>query len=295
MLMLQMTGGMGNQMFVYALYRALAYAGKQVCIEDFTHYGDIGRTDNCLEEVFPLTYAKAEKKEYIRLTDSSLFLLDRMRRKVFGRKGRVYQEKDAITFEKEIFDGEDAYCIGYWQSFRYFERVEEQIRRDFSFDLAQLSGKAQVYKGQIENICSVSLHIRRGDYLNEKFAAIYGGVCTESYYEGAMDYFREQFPDCRFFLFTDDAAWGRDYAKKGDITLVDCGDMDGAYADMALMSLCRHNIIANSSFSWWGAWLNKNPQKQVAAPKRWLNTSAGEDIFYKLCNVRIDANGRRVQ
>lgn len=294
MLMLQMTGGMGNQMFVYALYKALQYAGKQVCVEDFTHYEDIGRTDNSLEEIFPLTYVRAERRAYNRLTDSSLFLLNRIRRKVFGRGGRIYQEKDAITFEKEIFDREDAYCIGYWQSFRYFERVEEQLRKDFAFTWTLLSSKAQAYREQIESTCSVSVHIRRGDYLHENFAAIYGGICTEAYYQGAMDYFRAYYPDCHFFLFTDDAAWGRLYAKE-NITLVDCGGSDGAYVDMALMSLCRHNIIANSSFSWWGAWLNGNPQKKVAAPAQWLNTSEGEDIFYKLCNVRIDKDGRRVQ
>lgn len=294
MLMLQMTGGMGNQMFVYALYKALQHAGKQVCIEDFTHYGDIGRTDNRLEEVFPLSYVKAEKKEYNRLTDSSLLPWSRVRRKVLGRRGRVYQEKDAIIFEKEIFDREDAYCIGYWQSFRYFASVEKQLRKDFLFDLTRLSPKAQAYREQIESTCSVSVHIRRGDYLNEKFAAIYGGLCTESYYKSATDYFRD-FLDCRFFLFTDDTAWGRRYAEEAGMTLVNCGDTDGAYADMALMSLCRHHIIANSSFSWWGAWLNENPQKKVVAPKQWLNTSAGEDIFYGLCNVRIDERGRRVQ
>lgn len=294
MLMLQMTGGMGNQMFVYALYKALENLGKQVCIEDFTHYKDIGRKDNLLKEIFPLTYRKGERAEYNRLTDSSLLLWQRVRRKLFGRGGKVYQEKDAIAFEKEIFDEEDAYCIGYWQSFRYFESVEEQIRKDFSFDWTILSPKAQAYREQIENTCSVSVHIRRGDYLNEKSAAIYGGICTEAYYRSAMDYFREYFPDCRFFLFTDDAEWGRLSAKE-NMTLVDCCGSDGAHVDMALMSLCRHNIIANSSFSWWGAWLNRNPKKKVVTPKQWLNTSEGQDIFYKLCNVRIDKVGRRVQ
>lgn len=292
--MLQMTGGMGNQMFVYALYKALEKLGKQVCMEDFTHYEDIGRKDNLLEEIFPLTYRKGERAAYNRLTDSSLLPWQRVRRRLFGRGGRVYQEKDAIIFEEEIFDREDAYCIGYWQSFRYFESVEEQLRKDFSFDRTIFSPKAQAYREQIENTCSVSIHIRRGDYLNEKFAAIYGGICTEAYYRSAMDYFRASYPNCRFFLFTDDAEWGRLYAKE-NMTLVDCGGSDGAHVDMALMSLCRHNIMANSSFSWWGAWLNGNPQKKVAAPARWLNTSEGQDIFYKLCNVRIDKDGRRVQ
>ncbi len=294
MLMLQMTGGMGNQMFVYALYKALESLGKQVCIEDFTHYADIGRKDNRLEEIFPLKYRRGEKAEYERLTDSSLLPWQRVRRKLLGRKGRIYQEKDAITFEKEIFEEENAYCIGYWQSFRYFERIEEQLRGDFSFDWTGFSEKAQAYREQIKNSCSVSVHIRRGDYLDEKAAAIYGGICTDAYYQGAMDYFRECFPDCHFFLFTDDAEWGKRYAKE-NMTYVDCGGKSGAHEDMALMSLCRHNIMANSSFSWWGAWLNKNPQKKVAAPRRWLNTSAGQDIFYGLCNVRIDENGRRVQ
>lgn len=291
MLMLQMTGGMGNQMFVYALYKELENLGKEVCIEDFTHYEDIDRKDNLLEEIFPLTYKKGERVAYNRLTDSSLLLWQRVRRKLFGRGGKVYREKDAITFEKEIFDREDAYCIGYWQSFRYFESVEVQLRKDFSFKWSGFSQKAQAYREQIENTCSVSVHIRRGDYLNEKFAAIFGGICTEAYYRSAMDYFREHFQDCRFFLFTNDIEWGRTYAE-GNMTLVDCSDTDGAYVDMALMSLCRHNIIANSSFSWWGAWLNENPQKKVAAPKQWLNTSKGQDIFYKLCNVRIDEKGQ---
>lgn len=289
-----MTGGMGNQMFVYALYKALQYAGKQVCVEDFTHYSDIGRADNNLEEIFPLTYAKAERRAYNRLTDSSPFLLNRIRRKVFGRGGRIYQEKDAITFEKEIFDREDAYCIGYWQSFRYFERVEEQLRKDFAFAWTLLSPKAQVYREQIESTCSVSVHIRRGDYLHENFAAIYGGICTEAYYQSAMDYFRAYYPDCHFFLFTDDAAWGRLYAKE-NMTLVDCGGSDGAYVDMALMSCCKHHIIANSSFSWWGAWLNPDPDKTVIAPAKWLNTSNGEDIYYGLCTVRMDEKGKVIR
>lgn len=294
MLMLQMTGGMGNQMFVYALYRALENLGKQVCIEDFTHYKDIGRKDNLLEKIFDLTYRKGEREEYNRLTDSSLLLWKRVRRKLFGRNGRVYQEKEAIIFEKEIFDKEDAYCIGYWQSERYFESVEAQLRRDFSFRWTDFLPKVQAYRKQMEGACSVSVHIRRGDYLNEKFAAIYGGICTDAYYRGAEEYLQKKYGDCVFYLFTNDIEWGKEAAGENRV-FVDCAGPDNAYVDMALMSCCKHHIIANSSFSWWGAWLNPNPDKTVIAPARWLNTSNGEDIYYGLCTVRMDEEGRVVR
>lgn len=286
-----MSGGLGNQMFVYALYKALQSAGKDVCIEDFTHYREIDRHDNNLEAVFPVAYKKGTKADYDRLTDSSLLPWNRIRRKLFGRKEKLFTERDAITFEKEVFDCEDCYCVGYWQSGRYFANVQEELRRDFTFDWVHFPKEALQYKKQMESTNSVSLHVRRGDYQSEKFAPIYGGICTEAYYKGAMEFFRKRFGACTFYLFTNDAEWGRSLAG-GEIVYVDCADAGSAYIDMALMGSCRHNIIANSSFSWWGAWLNQNPEKIVAAPSKWLNTSDGQDIFQGLCNVKIDAGGQ---
>ena len=121
MLILRMCGGLGNQMFQYALYRTLRERGKEVYLEDTTMYEKAGRHDNRLESVFPLTYERGNNKDYNRLTDSSLLPWQRIRRKLFGRKEKLYQEKDAITFEQEIFQAEDCYAIGYWQSRRYFE------------------------------------------------------------------------------------------------------------------------------------------------------------------------------
>lgn len=291
MIMLQMSGGLGNQMFTYALYRALQKEGKTVCIEDFTHYEEIGRRDNCLEKIFPLTYGKGERAEYIRLTDSSMLPWIRLRRKVFGRKDKVYKEKDAIVFEPRIFSEEDCYAEGYWQSVRYFEKVQDELRKDFTFDWNKFPQKAKEYKTQMEQTNSVSLHVRRGDYLSDKFAHIYGGICTEAYYEGAKTYLQKKYPDCVFYLFTNEPEWGK--SQTGDnLVFVDCTGPDNAYVDMALMGCCKHHIIANSSFSWWGAWLNPNPDKTVIAPAKWLNTSGGQDIYYGLCNVKIDAEGR---
>lgn len=290
MLMIQMTGGMGNQMFVYAFYTALQQEGKEVCIEDFTHYKEIGRNDNRLEEIFPLVYKKATRTEYNRLTDSSLLPWIRVRRKLFGRKDKSYKEKEAIIFEKEAFEQEDCYFVGFWQSQRYFENVKEKLRKDFTFHWETFSDKAKSYRKQMEQTNSVSVHIRRGDYLNENFFPIYGGICTDAYYESAMAYMKKKYPDCIFYLFTDDAEWGRKQA--GDnIVFADCTEKDDAYVDMALMACCKHNIVANSSFSWWGAWLNANPHKTVIMPARWLNSSEGQDIYYGLSNVKIDAQG----
>jgi len=288
MIMLQMTGGMGNQMFTYALYRALGQMGKEVCIEDFTHYDTPEK--NCLQTVFHLDYRKADREVYNRLTDSAPDFLHKVKRKLTGRKGKIYQEKDAIIFEPEVFQAEDVYMIGYFQSARYFEKVADSLQKDFSFDWNTFPEKAEKLREQMQKETSVSLHIRRGDYMNEKFAGIYGNICTEAYYEAARRYMKEHFGDCRFYLFTDDAGWGRQQESE-DTVYVDASEGTGAYVDMALMSCCKHHIIANSSFSWWGAWLDENPDKTVIAPAKWLNISEGKDIYAGLCNCLIDANG----
>lgn len=290
MLMIQMTGGMGNQMFYYALYKALQAEGKDVCMEDFTHYAEIGRTDNRLESIFPLTYKRATKKEYDRLTDSSMLPWKRVRRKLLGRKGKVYKEKDAFTFEEALFSLEDAYCVGYWQSERYFEKVKALLYKDFSFDWNSFPAKALEYRKRMQDTMAVSVHVRRGDYLNEKFKGLYGGICTEAYYEGAMAYMRKTLEKCTFFLFTNDRKWG-EAQTKADVVYVDCAEADTAYLDMALMSCCKHHILANSSFSYWGAWLNQSPDRIVVTPSIWLNGSKGQDIYAGLDAVKIDAKG----
>lgn len=287
MLMLQMGGGLGNQMFQYALYRALKEKGREVCIDDTTMYDKIDRHDNQLEEIFPLTYCRALKSEYDRLTDSSLAPWNRVRRKLFGRKEKLYKEPDAITFEEKVFQEADCYLIGYWQSGRYFEQVEDKLRRDFYFEFERFSDKANGYLRQIEQSPAVSLHVRRGDYLQEKFAPLYGGICTEAYYRSAIDYFRQKSADTVFYLFTDDKEWGRGFAGK-EMILV---EGTTAEEDMALMSRCKGHILANSSFSFWGAWLDPAPDKEVIMPSKWLNTSEGQDIYYGLCSLKIDAAG----
>lgn len=294
MLMIQMSGGLGNQMFIYALYRALQNAGKTVSIDDFTHYADIGRNDLCIEKIFPIHYQKGTREEYNRLTDSSLAIYQRVRRKIAGRKEKLYKEKDAIRYESDIFLQEDAYLEGYWQSQKYFEIVADCLKRELVFNWTEIPMSAQAFKELMSKGNSVSVHIRRGDYLSPQFAPIYGGICTDEYYQSAMDYLRERLGNCTFYLFTNDREWGKSM-EKDDLKLVDCADAQQAYVDLALMSVCKHNIIANSSFSWWGAWLNSNPDKLVVAPSRWLNHSSAQDIYEGLCNVKIDALGNRVE
>lgn len=290
MLMLLMTGGLGNQMFQYALYRSLTNLGKTVYMDDFTHYAEIGRNDNCLEDIFHIKYLHGNRKIYNSLTDSSMMPWMRIKRKIFGRKPFIYQEKNPLIFEKEVFEQDNKYLSGYWQSYEYFADIENQIRSDFTFDCNKFSEKAREYIKQIEESMSVSLHVRRGDYLSAKFSNVYGGICTESYYEAAKDYCRNKYGKVIFFLFTNDSEWGMQQ-NDTDVVYVDCKNEDADYIDMALMSKCKHHIIANSSFSWWGAWLDDRKDKTVIAPSRWLNIASGNSIYESLCNVLIDEEG----
>ena len=273
----QMTGGLGNQMFQYALYRRLKEQGKLVKLDDETGYRTAEAREKHLQKAFELTYDRPTKAEMEMLTDSSLKLISRVRRKLAGRKSRSFQERQ-FNFDAEVFNLKAAYYEGCWQSEKYFKEIEGQIREAFSFQ-CEIPEKSRRYLDRIEAVNAVSIHIRRGDYLNEEQRKLYGGICTEDYYRRAVAMIRDKVLQPHFFVFTNDPQWVKKHLQGDEFEVVDCNDEANGYLDMLLMSRCQHHIIANSSFSWWGAWLGQNPEKIVIAPTVWINGRDCRDIY----------------
>lgn len=308
---IRMSGGIGNQMFQYALYLKLVSLGKEVKFDDVTEYR-LANARPIMLWVFGIDYPKASREEVIRLTDAEMELPSRLRRRLFGRKSGEYHEKSA-DFDEKVLEKDNAYLCGCFQSERYFKDIEADVRKAFRFRNVRvpdgLEDRVEEYAGQIKRKESVGIHIRRGDYLEAE--QVYGGICTEAYYDGAVAYMLEKYPNACFFVFTNDAEWAEEWCRKKEAELRGkaAADQGGAasegterftvikgtseetgYIDLMLMSGCRHHIIANSSFSWWGAWLASSPEQCVAAPVKWLNTCDCRDIFTEDM-IRIDADG----
>lgn len=291
MVIIQLAGGLGNQMFQYALYLQFQNLHKDVRIDDVAGFVEDEKRDPALA-AFGITYEKADPKEIEQMLDASLLFWHRVRRKLFGRKRKSYFEEDK-RFKPEIFTWDDIYLEGYWQTEKYFSGIADQVKAAFDVDrlLTGRSGdghetaesqgvRPQIrdYLQQIGNTQSVSLHIRRGDYLTPENQALFGNICTDTYYKEAMRRMREQYPGCRFFLFSNDKEWAREQLSCMDVTVVDLpGDSD--HAEFALMSKCKHHILANSSFSWWASYLNPNPDKTIFAPPKWLNGWDCQDFY----------------
>lgn len=290
MVIIQMAGGLGNQMFQYALYRQLIKMGKTVKMDDEAGFREDAQRNPALT-AFGITYERASRKEIIRITDSSMVPTARIRRKLFGRHNHSYFEENKL-FQAQIFDWDDIYLEGYWQSEKYFADVAGEIKEAFGLENVKknpiagygLSDSGMHYLAQMERTESVSIHIRRGDYLLPQNQALFGGICTEDYYAQAMKKVKSIYPDCVFYLFTNDKEWGnswiRECAARGEDSVVSV-DLQGErdYEVLTLMSRCKHNILANSSFSWWASYLNENPGKEVIAPDKWLNGWDCRDIY----------------
>ena len=164
----------------------------------------------------------------------------------------------------------NAYLMGYWQSEKYFQFIEAIIRADFVFKQA-MSNSNQLIANQIEQSNAVSLHVRRGDYANNPLTAATHGLCSMDYYMQAIQHIGECVYEPNFFIFSDDIVWVKENLKINfPCFYVDGNYGEESYNDMRLMSLCKHHIIANSSFSWWGAWLNQYAGKIVIAPNKWF-------------------------
>ena len=284
---IRMTGGLGNQMFQYALYLKLKSMGREVKLDDISEY-HMENSRPIMLWAFGIDYPKADKQEINALTDGDMDFLSRIRRKVFGRKSLEYHEKDN-NFDEQVLRKDPAYLTGYFQSEKYFESVKAQVREAFHFTekiWQEISGEQEEiikgYKKQIENTQSVAVHIRRGDYL--QVSEVYGGICTEEYYRKAIALMKEKFPKTVFYIFSNDTDWAAEWAHKysteeNPFVVIKGTTEETGYLDLLLMSRCKHYIIANSSFSWWGAWLGCSPDKCVVAPSVWLNGKECRDIY----------------
>lgn len=190
--------------------------------------------------------------------------------KLFARLNQKLTRNFYVGFDSNILKkhGQTVYLDGYFQSEKYFQDFAEEIRLDFSL-VAPLAGQAAEIADRIKNDPNaVSLHVRHGDYLTHPD---FGGIATLEYYERAINHIRAVMPSAKFYIFSDDIDWCRSELPLGsDATFVSNPELKD-YEEMILMSLARHHIIANSSFSWWGAWIGNNPDKIVIAPEKWSN------------------------
>ncbi len=278
MIICNIQGGLGNQMFQYAMGRSLSLennAEVKFCIDSFSQYQSHNGFE--LQRVFGIELPVAsldELKNVLNFGRSNPFLRRALTKdSLKAIRGSKYKLDPESGYNSALINslGSDAYLHGYWQSEKYFSKYSDQIRKDFHF-ANPLDGVNAALMAQIQAFNSVSIHVRRGDYVSNPKTFTTHGVCGIDYYQKAIQLMESQVNEPRFFVFTDDIKWAKQelLTRYPQMTIVDQNLGLDCYKDMQLMSACSHHIIANSSFSWWGAWLNPSDAKLVIAPKHWF-------------------------
>lgn len=260
-----MQGRLGNLMFEYAIllrlrknypqYRGYLYRDKG--LSDKTGYP----SDLITPFNIPLSdFASEELIDNIKKLPISF--ISYITEKSLSNIQQISLKGSLVTF-----------CVGYWQSESYFEDVKHLIRNTFCFNEIKLNQKTKQLAKKILSECAIGIHIRRGDYIESQNVVMYGHICTYKYYIRALKIITDKVIDNYFiYFFTDDPEWVKAHNPFPNSLVVDWNRKEEFWQDIYLMSLCHHNIIANSSFSWWGAWLNAHEDKIVVAPYRCFNT-----------------------
>jgi len=281
-------GGLGNQLFQYAIGRSLSIQYNTDLVLDLSWYDSIPSSNTHRD--FELSHyaivarsTNYQESIWCRLHSSRLW----------GRVGvnwggfRSFNEKNYDFTEIPHFHNKSIYLSGYWQSYLYFNSIVDLLRAE----LVPIQNPNITEHKLIDNIIntnSVSVHIRRGDYFSQKAASNFHGLCSLDYYKKAFDEISRSVTSPIFFVFSDDFNWVKDnMCFPGEVIFVDHDNCIEPYQHLRLMSICRHNVIANSSFSWWGAWLNSNPRKIVVAPKKWFNNCSPTPTLMPLSWLRL--------
>lgn len=267
MIIVKLQGGLGNQMFQYALGRSLSLRHNVQLKIDSSYLRSPNQSNRSYEldslAINPEEAMPEEIRAYIGTVQK---IFDHLRPNL---KKKHFTEKSP-AFEKSVLNLNNIYLDGHWQDERYFKDCEQTIRNDFILK-NPFGLKAKSVAEQIETVPNaVSLHIRRGDLVSIPKIATAHGTLPLAYYREATAKILELAPNASFFIFSDDIEWAKEnFPKDYPVTFVSTAGIRNC-EEITLMSMCKHNIIANSTFSWWGAWLNQNPNKIVIAPKQWF-------------------------
>ncbi|MFD2872299.1 alpha-1,2-fucosyltransferase [Mucilaginibacter ximonensis] len=267
MIIVKLQGGLGNQMFQYATGRALAIKHNVPMFLDqsFLERNNVSRNGFTARkyglDIFNIVSSRITAQ-----------IIDRYFEKNPDSIMINYKELP-VSFDKTFrVLPSSVYISGNWQSPKYFANISSDIRQEFTFKYFEFDPDFKLIADEISEKTSVAIHLRRGDYIPEKGSPQIYFICDKSYYFKAMSFIRERFPHAAFFVFSDDIKWSKDHFKFDhfDVNFV-YNEKFTDWQEMFLMSKCKHNIMANSTFSWWAAWLNDNNNKVIIAPKNWFN------------------------
>lgn len=282
MICVRLEGGLGNQLFQYAAARSLAIRHNTEILVDLSVLKEKNKSITVRKYELSAFNCQIVTSKRDHLHFSGLA-------KHFGWLFSILTSWNAFVekgqqYNTNILEAPDnSYLIGYWQSYRYFENIKDTIRNDFT-PKKSLSIKSLEYKKIIElSSPSVAIHVRRGDYVSLSSAINYHGALSKKYYRQAIDMMTKRFPDATYFVFSDDIDWCKGNLRlENKVKYIDHNGSNNAWQDLILMSTCNHHIIANSSFSWWGAWLggqNRQSYNQlVIYPKNWFKSEVINEI-----------------
>jgi len=261
---IRLMGGLGNQMFQYALGRVLSQKNHTKLVIDLSHLEN--QPANETPRVYELDCFDIKAQ----FSHEPVPTEEQPRRLFIKKKQFIPYYEQGFPFKKSVLDlPNQTLLIGYWQTSKYFKGFEDMVRQDFKFTKPLSKTKQRILERIEGDPEAVAFQIRRGDYVSNPGSKKFHGLASMAYYDRAVEYISKQLKSPTFYVITDDPTWCKKNIKLGYSTVFVSDVSDGGWEDMYLMSRCKHQIIANSSFGWWAAWLNDNKKKIIIAPKAW--------------------------
>ncbi|MEN2284136.1 alpha-1,2-fucosyltransferase [Algoriphagus sp. SE2] len=280
-------GGLGNQMFQYALAIAMDASGipTKISINDYfinRHYQgfELLRAFNVPMPIQDKLKVFAMKQVRPLFVDINTTYFKSFMSNLLLDTSKVYKEKQECIYDAEVFQQTSSILVGNWQSIKYFDSQSDLIREVFNFNKPKDLINIKI-ANDILNTNAVAVHVRRGDFMNPLNAKSKMVIDSCDYYFKSFEIIREHVSKPIFYIFSDDIFWAKEHFKGPDFVFVSHNKGVNSYLDMYLMSLSKHFIIANSSFSWWAAWLAEFKEKKIIMPKPWINNVNCSDIYPK--------------
>lgn len=279
--------GLGNQMSQYALYLAKCQTDPHTQWLYFPEQYTNQHNGYELERIFGIKMQNTPKGRLGKIYNWYLYsqVCESWRRqcvrKILSAMKVQFIREKKHTVDSNVLAKHDGYTYFYggWHNPEYFQYVADEIREIFRFDDDKIDDRNKLIVKEISSCNSVSIHVRRSDFVKQ--STLFGNIATPEYYKKAMEYIKNRVEHPVFYIFSDDIGWCRENIEEENMYFVDWNMGEDSWKDMMLMSKCKHNINANSTFSWWGAWLNENPEKIVIVPDKFMNVEGSEQIYPK--------------